>query len=217
MLREEVEEGKCSVAVVPGEGVVRKVLLAAIRVTLIGTRPSVLSEGVVSRVSSAASGQSVDTSANDEDSQHEAILCEVAATSLNLACSSPYLVVRCSPFPARRLLPVRRLILADPAPWAPHVEEATELSQLVQWAFISGEHGVRKPSPEAYEIALTAVGRDASDVIFVDDSEANVAGATYALSAAVKAELDAATEPVKAALGPKLLDPYQGEATQRSW
>ena len=43
------------------------------------------------------------------------------------------------------------------------------------------------------------------------------AGATYALSAAVKAELDAATEPVKAALGPKLLDPYQGEATQRSW
>ena len=47
--------------------------------------------------------------------------------------------------------------------------------------------------------------------------EANVAGATYALSAAVKAELDAATEPVKAALGPKLLDPYQGEATQRSW
>lgn len=47
----------------------------------------------------------------------------------------------------------------------------------MQWAFISGEHGVRKPSPEAYEIALTAVGRDASDVIFVDDSEANVAGA----------------------------------------
>ena len=33
----------------------------------------------------------------------------------------------------------------------------------------------------------------------------------------MKAELDAATEPVKAALGPKLLDPYQGEATQRSW
>lgn len=47
----------------------------------------------------------------------------------------------------------------------------------MQWAFISGEQGVRKPSPEAYATALTAVGREASDVIFVDDSEANVVGA----------------------------------------
>lgn len=57
------------------------------------------------------------------------------------------------------------------------MEEATELSQLVQWAFISGEQGVRKPSPEAYASALTTVAREASDVIFVDDSEANVLGA----------------------------------------
>ena len=62
--------------------------------------------------------------------------------------------------------------------------------------------------------AVVAIIPGASSAAHV---EANVAGATYALSAAVKAELDAATEPVKAALGPKLLDPYQGEATQRSW
>lgn len=68
-------------------------------------------------------------------------------------------------------------LFSDPKDWAPHVEDATNLSQLVPWAFISGEHGVRKPSPESYAAALAAVGRDAGDVIFVDDSEANVAGA----------------------------------------
>ena len=65
----------------------------------------------------------------------------------------------------------------DPAPWAPHVEEATQLSTLVPWAFVSGEMGVRKPDPEAFAAALAAVGRDAADVIFVDDSATNVEGA----------------------------------------
>ena len=65
----------------------------------------------------------------------------------------------------------------DPAPWAPLVEEATTLSEFVPWAFVSGEHGVRKPSPEAYAAALQAVGREASEVVFVDDSAGNVEAA----------------------------------------
>jgi FMN phosphatase YigB (HAD superfamily) len=69
--------------------------------------------------------------------------------------------------------PVRRLC-ADPAPWAPLVEEAVGLSTLVPWAFVSGEAGVRKPQPEAFDAALAAVGRSASEVVFVDDSSANV-------------------------------------------
>ena len=39
-----------------------------------------------------------------------------------------------------------------PAPWAPLIEDAVNLSQLVPWAFVSGEVGLRKPSPEAKKI-----------------------------------------------------------------
>lgn len=60
-----------------------------------------------------------------------------------------------------------------PAPWAPLVESAVGLSALVPWAFVSGEAGVRKPSPQAFEAALALVGRPASEVVFVDDSAAN--------------------------------------------
>lgn len=60
-----------------------------------------------------------------------------------------------------------------PAQWAPLVESACELSQLCPWAFVSGEHGVRKPSKEAFEAALAAVGLSPHEVIFVDDSVAN--------------------------------------------
>lgn len=52
-----------------------------------------------------------------------------------------------------------------PSPWAPVVEDTVSLSRLVPWAFVSGEQGVRKPSPEAYAAALHLVGRDADDVI----------------------------------------------------
>uniref|UniRef100_A0A7S2DAW0 Uncharacterized protein n=1 Tax=Haptolina brevifila TaxID=156173 RepID=A0A7S2DAW0_9EUKA len=61
-----------------------------------------------------------------------------------------------------------------PAEWAPLIEEAVGLSELVPWAFVSGEARVRKPAPEAFKVALEIVGRDASEVVFVDDSATNV-------------------------------------------
>jgi HAD superfamily hydrolase (TIGR01509 family) len=64
-----------------------------------------------------------------------------------------------------------------PAPWAPLVEEAVGLSELVPWAFISGEQGVRKPSAEAFARALSTVGCEAREVIFVDDSRTNTEAA----------------------------------------
>ena len=82
-----------------------------------------------------------------------------------------------------------------PAPWAPIVEEATSLSQLVPWAFISGEKGVRKPSAEAFEAALAAVGREAGEVIFVDDSQANTDAATGLGIAAIRFEGAATLRP----------------------
>lgn len=41
----------------------------------------------------------------------------------------------------------------------------------------SHEVGVRKPNPKIYELALDALGITASEAVFVDDLEANVAGA----------------------------------------
>ena len=64
-----------------------------------------------------------------------------------------------------------------PAQWAPLVEEATGLSSVVPWAFISGECGARKPSRDAFTAALAAVGCAADDVVFVDDASANCDGA----------------------------------------
>lgn len=65
-----------------------------------------------------------------------------------------------------------------PTQWATLVEDATGLSHLVPWAFISGEQGVRKPSEQAYAAALSIVGRRPTEVIFVDDSASNVAAAS---------------------------------------
>ena len=75
-----------------------------------------------------------------------------------------------------------------PAPWAPLVEQSVSLSTLVPWAFISGEAGVRKPSREAFEAALAAVGREASGVIFVDDSKANTDAAASLGIASIRFE-----------------------------
>ena len=82
-----------------------------------------------------------------------------------------------------------------PAPWAPLVEDAVGLSQLVPWAFVSGDVGLRKPSPEAYLAALKAVGRRAEEVVFVDDSQANCDAARALGIAAIRFESAAALRP----------------------
>jgi len=83
-----------------------------------------------------------------------------------------------------------------PAPWAPLVEDATQLSQLVPWGFISGEAGVRKPAPEAFAAALAAVGRQADEVIFIDDSQANTDAASALGIDAIRFEGVAALRPL---------------------
>ena len=47
-------------------------------------------------------------------------------------------------------------------------------------AFVSAEFGVRKPDPEVYRRCLARLGVAPRAVLFVDDSEANVAGARAA-------------------------------------
>ena len=88
-----------------------------------------------------------------------------------------------------------------PAEWAPLVEEAVGLSEWVPWAFISGEAGVRKPTPEAFKAALEIVGRGASEVIFVDDSATNVEAARQCGIPAIRFEGAAALRPALQQLG----------------
>jgi HAD superfamily hydrolase (TIGR01509 family) len=64
-----------------------------------------------------------------------------------------------------------------PRPHAELIEEVLGLSRYAEWAAVSGVTGHRKPAAEAYKTALAAVGRAAEDVVFVDDSQANVDGA----------------------------------------
>lgn len=82
-----------------------------------------------------------------------------------------------------------------PAPWAPLVEDAVGLSQLVPWALVSGEAGVRKPAAEAFKAALGAVGCTASEVIFVDDSKANTDAAEALGIASIRFESAALLRP----------------------
>ena len=57
--------------------------------------------------------------------------------------------------------------------WYRLIEERLELSRYLEWSFVSCDTGVRKPDPEAYLLAVRALGVDPRDCIFVDDRETN--------------------------------------------
>lgn len=71
-------------------------------------------------------------------------------------------------------LGVQTALLSNyPAPWAELVEETMKLSRYGPWAAVSGKTGHRKPAPQAYHAALSALGLGPTDVLFVDDSKTN--------------------------------------------
>ncbi len=63
-----------------------------------------------------------------------------------------------------------------------------ERAELFDAAIISGEVGMIKPHPEIYQYACDQLGVDTSEVVFVDDSEANCAGAREAGLQAIRYE-----------------------------
>jgi len=54
---------------------------------------------------------------------------------------------------------------------------ATGLTHRFERAFLSHQIGYLKPSPEAFACALRGLDLPASDVLFIDDSQRNVAAA----------------------------------------
>lgn len=57
--------------------------------------------------------------------------------------------------------------------WWRHVEERVGLSAHAEWAFVSCEHGVRKPSARAYEAILGVIGASANECLLIDDTAVN--------------------------------------------
>ena len=62
----------------------------------------------------------------------------------------------------------------DVSEWSRILRHRFDLSEIVSEWVISGDVGVRKPSPEIYRILLGRLECAAADVVFVDDSEANL-------------------------------------------
>ncbi len=59
----------------------------------------------------------------------------------------------------------------------PHAPRRFEFLGLLDDIVVSGTEGFAKPDPAIFEIAVARAGLPASDLVFVDDKEANVAGA----------------------------------------
>ena len=59
----------------------------------------------------------------------------------------------------------------------PHAPRRFAFLDLLDGVVVSGAEGVAKPDPRIYEIVVARSGLSASDLVFVDDNEANVDGA----------------------------------------
>jgi len=62
----------------------------------------------------------------------------------------------------------------------PHAPRKFEFLGLLDDVVVSGTEKVAKPDPAIYEIAVSRTGLAASDLVFVDDKQANVVGAIEA-------------------------------------
>jgi len=66
------------------------------------------------------------------------------------------------------------LLSNDISEWSKYLRTFHGIEPLIDAAFISGDIGVRKPDPQAFHIALDALGTQPSDCVFTDDSPERV-------------------------------------------
>lgn len=57
--------------------------------------------------------------------------------------------------------------------WYRLIEQKLELSQFLNWTFVSWKTGYRKPDAGAYEHAVRTLGAEASDCLFIDNRPEN--------------------------------------------
>ena len=65
----------------------------------------------------------------------------------------------------------------DASEWSLYLRKKFGLDKYFVYTVISGDVGLRKPSPEIYRIILEKTGRKASECVFIDDSERNLESA----------------------------------------
>ena len=65
----------------------------------------------------------------------------------------------------------------DVSEWSVKLRKRLGLERFISGWFVSGDLGVRKPSPEIYERMLTLTGLRPEDIVFVDDRPGNVTAA----------------------------------------
>lgn len=70
--------------------------------------------------------------------------------------------------------------------WYRLVEESVNLSRWLRWSFVSCLTGHRKPDASAYRVVVEQLARPASEMIFVDDREANCEAARRAGMRAIR-------------------------------
>ncbi|MDA0768669.1 MAG: HAD-IA family hydrolase [Chloroflexi bacterium] len=59
-----------------------------------------------------------------------------------------------------------------------HLWENVGLKDIFQQAFVSSDFGVKKPVPSYFEKVHAALGAEPDQIVFIDDSQRNVAAAT---------------------------------------
>lgn len=89
--------------------------------------------------------------------------------------------------------------------WGPDRYDRSRWDAMFDAVVLSCEHGVRKPDPAIYEIALDAIGLPGSECVFVDDIGGNLKPARTLGMTTVK-HTDAATTiaALESILGPKV-------------
>jgi putative hydrolase of the HAD superfamily len=66
------------------------------------------------------------------------------------------------------------LLSNDVSEWSAYLRKRHNIDDYVDYAFISGDLGLRKPDPRIYESALRVMGVKPSECVFIDDSPERV-------------------------------------------
>lgn len=66
------------------------------------------------------------------------------------------------------------LLSNDVSEWSAYLRKRHHIDDYIDYAFISGDLGLRKPDPKIYDYALHAMGAKPYECVFIDDSPERV-------------------------------------------
>ena len=92
-------------------------------------------------------------------------------------------------------------VVSNYTPWYAMIEAELSLSKWVPWSFVSCDVGSRKPDARYYAAVLERLSVPAARCVFIDDRDANCAGARAAGMHAIRFEDAVTTATALSALG----------------